>query len=295
MAPVSRRAVLAGLFLSPLILSGGGLAQPVISPVKLDIFRQSPKSHRLAQTDLTNGENSTWRIFSACPDKPPPKDGFSILYMLDGNAVFDLLTPEILAQAPDLIIVGIGYDTDLRFDVTRRAFDYTPPGSQDLRAHIGRKMGGADLFLKTMQNELFPAVEKNAPVNSERRFIWGHSYGGVFSLYALFANLVPFHGFASISPSINVIAPMLDSWFEKARWKNQTPVFAALGDNERRSDQRSDSHAPSGPAKGAVDLIGRLEANPFLSVRKHVLKGLGHGATFAASIPLVIDWVKENA
>ena len=66
------------------------------------------------------------------PDGPTPTGGWPVLYLLDGNAAFDFLTPDHLAQAEGLALVGIGYDTDRQFAREQRTFDFTAPDGSTL-------------------------------------------------------------------------------------------------------------------------------------------------------------------
>lgn len=91
-------------------------------------------------------------------------------------------------EIPFPVIVTIGYQTDLRFDVISRTFDYTPvlpDGSKPLDER-GRKGGGADLFAKFIEMKIKPKTESFVPINKQHQTIWGHSYGGLFVLNTLF-------------------------------------------------------------------------------------------------------------
>lgn len=149
------------------------------------------------------------------PDEEPPPGGFPILYMLDANSSFLTLaqTLAVLSVWRDstavrpMVIVGIGYDTDRLFDAERRALDYTvpePPGGPE-QAYYRRldcAMGGADRFLAFIEDELKPLVEAEYPVDRRRQALFGHSFGGLFALYALFTRPGSFGTYVSASPSI---------------------------------------------------------------------------------------------
>lgn len=149
-----------------------------------------------------------FRIFLSKPQQPPPPEGYPVLYVLDGNALFPMLATlaDALENRPDpvsrasILVVGIGYPSDALYDVNRRARDYTPPPEnadfKDLR------YGGAEQFLAFMQTELKPLIEGRYPVDTQRQTLFGHSHGGLFTLYTLINQPNTFQNYLAASPSI---------------------------------------------------------------------------------------------
>ncbi|MBU1312633.1 MAG: prolyl oligopeptidase family serine peptidase [Alphaproteobacteria bacterium] len=284
-------------FLALLSLVGPSLdarAQPNIPEVTLDILKEQVPTHRLDVSDLVLANGRSFRIFRALPTKAPTPAGYPALYMLDGNGAFDVLTAELLAQVPGLAVFGIGYPTELRFAVEQRSLDYTPslagfgPGPDPQRPD--RQVGGAADFLAILRDELRLSVEAGVLVDSSRRFLWGHSYGGLFALYVLLNQPSAFAGYAAISPSVWWGEKALQQLEEK-RGAASAParVLIALGDREQRSSDKTPLRI--GPAPATMELVERLRRHEDLSITATVLDGLGHGQTFAASIPLVLDWI----
>ena len=150
-----------------------------------------------------------YRIQIAIPRSVPPATGFAALYMLDGNAAMATLTSEDLAGLAGkepLVLVAVGYDVDTRHDVMARAYDYTPPNPSDkadLPAPVvrGRPGGGADSFLQVIQTQIKPAVAAVVPINPKREYLWGHSYGGLFTLYTLLVKPQAFERYIAGDPS----------------------------------------------------------------------------------------------
>lgn len=102
-----RRAFIAGLLS---IMGSKAFAQPRISEAELAIFSTEPATHALARRLVHTGEGRTYQLFTAMP-RHPSAGGYPVLYMLDGNAAFNALTVALLASAPQLVLVGVGYDT----------------------------------------------------------------------------------------------------------------------------------------------------------------------------------------
>jgi predicted alpha/beta superfamily hydrolase len=76
--------------------------------------------------------------------------------------------------------------------------DYTPvsdayfPGS-----------GDAPKFLAFLKEELFPFIETSYPIDASRRVLMGSSFGGAFTLYAMFSEPTLFSGYVAASPSVH--------------------------------------------------------------------------------------------
>lgn len=259
-------------------------------PARLRIFQTGVPTHDLLQKTVAVGPG--YRLFIARPKAPPPPAGWPILYMLDGNAAFDFLTPEHLAMAAGLVIVGVGYDTDRQFARELRVLDFTAPdGSGDgLRpdhVHPGRMAGGAAIFHRRLTCPLRRTAEAGLPIDPARRTLWGHSFGGLFTLYALLARPEGFARYAAISPSI---------WWDEGLIRRvaqaaapaSLPLLVALGDREKRSG--SVGPAPDGPAPATMRFIHDLSEQPGHQARVHVLPGHVHIQTLAGSFPLILPF-----
>lgn len=257
---------------------------------ELRIFQTGAPTHALSQKVVAVGPG--YRLFLAVPRAPAPAGGWPVLYMLDGNAAFDFLAPEHLALAPGLMIVGIGYDTDRQFARELRTLDFTAPdgpgdGLRPDHVHEGRTAGGAAIFHDRLTGPLRAAAEAGLPVDPARRTLWGHSFGGLFTLYALLARPQGFARHAAISPSI---------WWDEALIRRvaqeaapaSLPLLVALGDREKRSG--SAGPPPDGPAPATMQFVADLARHPGHRAQLHVLPGLIHIQTLAGSFPLVLPF-----
>lgn len=75
----------------------------------------------------------------------------------------------------EAIVVGVDYD-----DPSLRERDYLPPEPPDPE-FLGE---GADRFYRVLAEELVPSIEADYAIDPERRYLLGHSNGGVFAWYA---------------------------------------------------------------------------------------------------------------
>lgn len=167
---------------------------------------------RTMQWDMVAGGDRArpYRIFASWPETPPPPEGWPVLYLLDGNSVFGTATEAMRVVGghgaavgiPPALVVAVGYPTEKAFDQPRRARDYTPPAAGAPASGTPVATGGADAFLGFIEGELKPEVERRFRVDRSRQTLFGHSYGGLFVLHALFTRCESFQRFVAASPSI---------------------------------------------------------------------------------------------
>lgn len=163
------------------------------------------------QFDVASASGLRYRIFVGVPAGEPPEHGWPVLYHTDANDHFPIVVAAAQKQNRgelNALVVGIGYpDEDRRQRRLRRSLDLTLPtplewiesNARELRAV---ECGGCAPFLAFIVDELKPAVEQAYSVDRRRQTLLGHSFGGVFVLYALFERPESFQSYVAISPSI---------------------------------------------------------------------------------------------
>jgi predicted alpha/beta superfamily hydrolase len=127
---------------------------------------------------------------------------YPVLYVLDGQWDFKLLDSiygglYFDGFVPEMIIVGITYSGDNPDYNALRAMDYTP-----VRDPFTPGSGDAPKFLAFLKEELFPLIESNYQVDTSQRVLMGSSYGGTFTLYAMFTEPTLFAGYVAASPAV---------------------------------------------------------------------------------------------
>lgn len=138
-----------------------------------------------------------------------------VIFLLDADASFAVASELAHARAfgglvRDPIVVGIGYDADFLTMLKRRTLDLTPPPSEGdsaivegLKALIGTRHGGADIFLRFVLNAVVPEVLARVPnASRDDHILLGHSLGGLFVAYALLKHPEAFSVFGLASPSL---------------------------------------------------------------------------------------------
>ncbi|EAT89152.1 hypothetical protein HBI56_035380 [Parastagonospora nodorum] len=136
------------------------------------------------------------------------------MYVLDGNAL-GLTAAEgvrrrrpVEFNMPDSIIVSIGYPETISDSPYsgQRSSDFQPPvcDSCTLPATPGVP-SNADNFIHFIDSALRPWVHNNAFPNAafNRDALYGHSFGGLFVLYALVARPDLFDTFLCVSPALS--------------------------------------------------------------------------------------------
>jgi predicted alpha/beta superfamily hydrolase len=123
---------------------------------------------------------------------------YPVLYMTDGDAhiAHTSSSVEFLARngrMSELIVVGI-VNTD-------RTRDLTPNKAVGPNAAQNPTAGGSDKFLKFIETELIPEIEKNYRVQPYR-ILAGHSLGGLFAVYTMITRPELFNSYVAVSPSL---------------------------------------------------------------------------------------------
>lgn len=274
----------------------GEVAAPTVERLSLE---SEPAGHR-------------YRVSILRPTAPPPAGGYPVLFLLDGNAAEqDLVRTEALAtpEGRSLALVTVGYDTDQRFDVAARAYDYTPALTPGTPEHdpldATRRNGGADGFLAFIQATILPAVERQIPVDRRRLGLWGHSYGGLFVLHAL-QHADTFRCHIAASPSLWWRDGYLFKHRDAFRKRLAGRQFALLvtrgaaettrrpGDDEPRALARW-RQTSSVPPDAAEKFPGSLQSLPGARIAYLELPGLSHGEAFAGSLNPTLRWFSDCA
>jgi predicted alpha/beta superfamily hydrolase len=126
---------------------------------------------------------------------------YPVVYLMDSQWDFPLLTALYGEQyydgfIPPMIIVGVTWGGTNPKPDSLRARDYTPTHMKEVP-----QSGGADKFLSFMKEELFPFIERNYRADRNDRTLVGCSYGGLFTMYALFAQPGMFQRYVAASPA----------------------------------------------------------------------------------------------
>lgn len=245
-----------------------------------DQFSIPNTRHLMLRSRRTGRE---YRIFLYVPQVTPPKEGFPVLYSLDGNATFGSLAEAMRLQGrkphgiEPQVIVGIGYDSEEPIVTNERFFDYTTAASptelpQRPDGSEWPDTGGAEAFSAFIEEEVKPLIESLTPVNRKRQSLFGHSLGGFFALHMLFNNPNAFGTYIAGSPSIwwkeHELLKRWPMMAEKLSKGNiHASVLIGMGDEEKASMVED--------AKHLVCLMKPYESE-MLRVKYREFEGEGH-------------------
>ncbi|MEB6589496.1 alpha/beta hydrolase [Pseudomonas asiatica] len=277
------------------------LAQPEREQ-KMDtsLLQRQDLAYRFSLLDLDSADGQRhYRLWVGTPNRPAPAAGYPVLWMLDGNAALGALDNQHLArlaagQAP--LLVAVGYQTEQRIERAGRTYDYTPvlPGQAEQRDPLtGAVSGGVDAFLDLLTERMRPMVAGMAPIDLRRQTLWGHSYGGLAVLHALFTRPEAFSDYAAASPSL--------WWHDGAIVREAQGLEQRLGNSRPRLLLMRGSEEPANPRmpvrgdveRPARELVAELAKVPGLQVRFERFEGLGHGPMLPASLKKVVEGMSQ--
>ncbi len=236
---------------------------------------------------------------------PQRKEKYPVMYATDGNRAFPMVAnistvlgfPD--AGFPQVVVVGIAYRIDSMADwAAWRTRDLTPTRNEGTEQYwadllfkatgddnLEIRTGDAARFLAFITDELIPFIESEYRVSADDRALAGYSYGGLFTLYALFERPGAFRRYFAGSPSLSYDDEVLFRFEEEFASTNidlEGRLFISAGELEGRY---------------TVDAVNRMFGNlesrdhEELEVRVHVFAGEDHRSAYAASVMRAFTWL----
>jgi len=143
---------------------------------------------------------------------PNSKQKYPVAFLLDGDV---LLPAAGVVQdyysggfTPEMIIIGISNSENRTRDLTPPRIDLATTKNEasdkmeEVMTPVSSAEGEASVFLEFIEKELIPHVESKYPVTDFRTLI-GHSYGGLFTVFALSEKPKLFNYYLAIDPSMD--------------------------------------------------------------------------------------------
>lgn len=226
------------------------LSMPLVLACQARAGKSEARRYALPETevwDMQAAHGEAYRVYVSRPDGEVPEDGYPVLFVLDGNAMFAGFaeTRRILGvhdgDLEEMIVVGVGYPNEEMYD-GRRLGDFTPPiGNSVLKERFkDYPSGRRELFKSFLLSELRPAIANRYPVNPARVSLYGHSLGGLFGLHVMYSDPGAFFMIIAASPSI---------------WWDDQVILA----DERAFRARLEENPALGHAVRVKILVGELE------------------------------------
>jgi predicted alpha/beta superfamily hydrolase len=282
-------AVAAGMAL----VTAAAAPAPSASPVP------APQGYMMPATqtwDMTSDAGKSYRIFISYPSQgEAPANGYPVLYVLDGNASFaSFAETRRIQEYQDIgksIVVAIGYQTDMPYAEERNedfiVMDNPPAGKR-----LGRTKGksGRDEFLDFLTGKLRREIGTRFKINPERQALFGHSFGGLFALHALYSKPQAFHSIVVASPSLELDEGVLRderefvARLEAGKIGKTSRVMIVVGGRDIDDDPE--------PARALADRFSRLSDHG-LRVRFKRYEDEGHMTVPARAVTDVLRFAFE--
>jgi predicted alpha/beta superfamily hydrolase len=213
-----------------------GICACILLPVSAFPQSATPSypPHTIAGTELRvlppTAQGRAYQLHIALPTSyaKEPNKRYPVFFVTDGywdfatiqssygGLVYDRVVPEF-------IIVGLGYaGTNLDYDTLRR-WELSPFPFGD----AGEASGHAGDFLQTLEQVIIPFVDREYRTDLSYRVLAGSSFGGLFTLYAMYTKPGLFQAYVAASPAV----ALQNDWlfgYEEAFAKSGKPLRARL-------------------------------------------------------------------
>lgn len=240
-------------------------------------------------TMTSTNVNDDFKIYVYLPPNYPQANfNYPLIIGLDGDSEFENMAG-IVSQGiqkggiPSSIFIGVGYGgTD------RRNRDYTPSITQGVE---NDETGGAENFYNFIRTELIPELENNYQIDTANtKTLMGHSYGGLFTLFAMFQerNSNPFDKFIPVASSF---------WYDSGVIFEFEETYS-----QNNSDFQATVYTTMGSLEGVVMVASFEEMNqrinnrdyPNLVYKSKILKKYGHSRSDYISYENGLVYVFNN-
>lgn len=226
-----------------------------------------------------SGQHHQLRIWPANTAGPAP-----LLLCLDGDWLHDDLELFCATTTKRPVhLASLGYGLEHAQTAARRAFDYTPLGPQRQR-HDPRvehwRCGGADAFTDFLQDDVLPRLRSRLNVAGPVA-LYGHSYAGLYCLYALLRRPALFDYYYAASPALWWYWPMMLNQAQSFSLQQPAFLLTMAGENEQWHAQPA---IPGQPRRGGsltlplvTAFMDTISTQPLLHADLQQFSELGHG------------------
>lgn len=237
-----------------------------------------PRSH---VENVTAPDGHVYRLMTAWPEGEPPRAGWPVLWLLDGedNFAIAVMTARRLARAGARSGVREGIVAAVESGpLARRVLDYTPavPGYAIPNGFpaAGLPIGGAEAFLDLLEGPVRERVARRWRIDPGRQTLAGHSFGGLLSLHAMLSGR-DFAGFVAVSPSL---------WYGSGVWTARQDSAATSGTARLLVANDPAEGGPDTAAGAAAEALAERWRRTGHEARYIALPGQGHGSTMLSSM-----------
>lgn len=201
-----------------------------------------------------------------------------------------------------LMVVGVGTPLDTHreyvgYTMQTRQGLLVPPeegiNSGIMASLPDQPLPEAHRFLRFISEELDPLLRSRYTVSAKPAGLFGHSYGGLFSAYALMEQLPVFDSYILSSTGMMEGRPMLKRVFDIPAGSLKGRVFLGLGEHE-------DAYAKPYAGQLGVTWHRLCEAlsparHPGIQLRSEVQVGHAHGSVAFINLTRGLRWLYGSA
>lgn len=241
------------------------------------------------ESTLIASNQRTYLIRLWAPNSPAPEHGYPLLFLLDGDWIQPHIESFLLRQPRKLnfAITTLGFNVERQAARQRRSYEYTPTPPPPHHAVDPRQptwsAGGAAELLAFIQKQALPTLQQKITINTQRLGLFGHSYGGLFSLYVLLNQPSLFKHYIAASPSLWWYHPFMQ---EQAallpKLKRSTQLNILIGSQEqwRPKPIVSDAPRPEGipTLRFLNQFLEQLPDSSQLKKQLHIYPDADHGS-----------------
>ncbi|WP_167029324.1 alpha/beta hydrolase [Chryseobacterium sp. Tr-659] len=205
---------------------------------------------------------------------------YPVIYLLDGEINFeyfsgmtDFISRPPYADIPECIVVGIKN--------TERTRDLTPTKSEkkspvNPNVILFADSGGSENFVKFMQEEVKPFINKNYRTQ-DYSILVGHSFGGLFAINTFLSHPDYFNAYVANDPSLwwdhKVTISRTQQYLEKnKKFPANTSLYVSQADNEEQQKNWN-----SDMTQAIDEFKGIIEKNGSLNYKHSFFEGETHG------------------
>ncbi len=225
---------LASLLLAPALAAAAAVAA--------DTPPSALPGHTILNSELRvlprNAAGRQYQLHIGLPDSyaKNPDRRYPVVYVTDGYWDFQKITAihgclVYDKYAPEFITVGLGYAGDNLDYGDMRRWELSPAPYGD----NGEASGHAADFLKTIETEIIPLIDREYRTDPSCRVLCGASMGGLFTLYAMYTRPDLFQGYVAATPAVGLGNDWLfghEEAFAKSGKPIKARLFVAVGGNE---------------------------------------------------------------
>jgi len=160
------------------------------------------------------GQDRAVEVYLPQESAKDPAQRYETIYVLDGDWNAKIVVDIVMFMRqvgfmPPVIVVGVPNFFDAN-GINSRDHDLTPTVVADQP-----RSGGAAAFLSFLKTELVPYIDGRYPTNGTH-LIHGHSFGGLFLMYALVNDPKLFDGYLILDPAMSWDQHRLDASIESS-------------------------------------------------------------------------------